>query len=153
MTALERWQRVAFWVAVVAAALGFVTSAGCGFSFAIPGGWVTVLHPLLFALGAVCGGLSTLRGEEIDRVRWEVVEDPALTSGERDWAHKNAERSRRFASTAFIAAPLMLGYWLAYQMEGGGTRVANAALPVSAVLGSAAGLLAARFARRRPRSP
>lgn len=145
MSTLERWQVGAKWVAIVAGALGFVTSAGCGFSGEIPGGLVYVLHLLLLVVGIVCGYLSVLRGEEIDRERWRVVEDPALTSGERAWAHKNAERSKRFASTAFVAAPLMLGYWLAYQVAGGGTRLVNALLPVSAVLGSVIGMILGRF--------
>ena len=56
------------------------------------------------------------RAREIDRERWEVVDDPLLTSGEREYAHKEAERERRWAGTVFLTAPVALAYWTAYQV-------------------------------------
>ena len=45
----------------------------------------------------------------------------------------------------------MLGYWLAYQLEGGGRRLEAQLLPLTAVVGSVLGYLAATLrARRRP---
>jgi hypothetical protein len=143
MTRLERFQKVALWVAVVCGTLGFLTSTGCQMLPDAPRQALWILHPFLFALGAVFGVAAHWRSEEIDRERWKVVEDPLLTSGERDWAHKHAERRRRGAGTAFLAAPLTLGYWLAHQIEGRG--VAADLLAATAVLGAVAGLLAARF--------
>jgi hypothetical protein len=144
MSRLQRIQRVAFWVAVVSAAMGFMTSAGCRMLPAIPSGWVGWLHAGLLVLGAVAGFVAFSRGREIDQERWRVAEDPSLTSGERDYAHKHAERERRSAATSLLAAPLMLGYWLAYQVVGEGEALAAQLLPVTALVGSIVGWIAAR---------
>ena len=149
MTRLERFQKVALWVAVGCATIGFLTSTGCQMLPNAPRQALAVLHPVLFALGAVFGVASQRRSEEIDRERWKIVEDPLLTSGERDWAHKNAERKRRAAGTAFLDAPLALGYWLAHQIEGRG--LAADLLAATAVLGAVAGLILARFLEPRSR--
>ena len=148
MSRLERLQRVSFWVALVSAAAGFLTSAGCSALPPLAAFHLRWLHPFLFVLGAVCGWLSVARSEAIDRERWQIAEDPSLTSGERDYAHRHAERRRRVASTSFLAAPLMLGYWLAYQVEGEGKVLAAQLLPVTAVIGSVLGLLVARLRTR-----
>ena len=145
MNRLKGLQRICFWVAVISAALGFMTSAGCGVAPEIPGSNLLWLHPLLLVLGAVVGYLSVLRGGEIDRERWRIAEEPSLTSGERDYAHRYAERQRRLASTSFLAAPLMLGYWMAYQVEGEGQLLAAQLLPVTGLVGSVVGLLVARL--------
>ena len=142
---LERLQRVSFWVAVVSATLGFLTSAGCRLAPEIPDASLGFLHVFLLAFGGVVGYLSVFRGEEIDRERWRIAEDPSLTSGERDYAHRYAERQRRLASTSFLAAPLMLGYWLAYQVEGEGQALVAQLLPVTGVIGGVLGLLVGRL--------
>jgi len=149
MTRLERVQKVSFWVAVSSATLGFLTSAGCRMVPEIPAEAVKYLHVALILVGAGAGYLAVARGDEVDRERWRIAEDPSLTSGERDYAHRYAERQRRWASTSFIAAPLMLGYWLAYQVEGEGQALAAQLLPVSALMGSMSGWFAARFTARR----
>lgn len=145
MSRLERAQRISFWVAVVSATMGFLTSAGCRMLPEVSDSWVGPLHGILLVLGAVAGYLAVGRGREIDRVRWQVAEDPALTSGERDYAHKYAERERRTAVTSFLAAPLMLGYWLAYQVVGEGQDLGAQLLPVTALLGSVIGWMGARL--------
>lgn len=149
MSTLERAQKVAFWIAAVCAALGFVTSAGCGPISDLPSGLAGWLHPVLLIGGIAAGLTAAARNDEIDRIRWRVVEDPMLTSDERDYAHRNAERERRWASTAFLSAPLMLGYWMAYQIEGGGRRLDAQLLPLTAVVGSVIGYLLARMRARR----
>lgn len=149
MTRLERFQKVALWVAVGSATIGFLTSTGCQMLPNAPRQVLPLLHPVLFALGAVFGVASQRRSEEIDRERWKIVEEPLLTGGERDWAHKNAERKRRGAGTAFLAAPLALGYWLAHQIEGRG--LAADLLAATAVLGAVAGLILARLLEPRSR--
>jgi len=145
MIHLERLQRVSFWVAVVSSTLGFLTSAGCELLPNVPSSSLGFLHPFLFVLGGVAGYLSVFRSHEIDRERWRIAEDPSLTSGERDYAHRYAERQRRLASGSFIAAPLMLGYWMAYQVEGGGEALAAQILPVTGLVGSIVGVLVARL--------
>lgn len=145
MSVLERRQRVAFWVAVVSAGLGFVTSAGCPLLPGLPTESLWFLHPALLALGALAGYQSVLRNTEIDRERWRIAEDSTVTSGEREYAHRYAERQRRWSSTSFISAPLMLGYWLAYQVEGGGRGLAAQLLPAVALAGSVVGLMVARL--------
>ena len=152
MSRLERAQRVSFWVAVVSATMGFLTSAGCRMLPEISSSWVGPLHGFLLILGAFAGYLAVGRGREIDRVRWQVAEDPALTSGERDYAHKYAERERRTAVTSFLAAPLMLGYWLAYQVVGEGQDLAAQLLPATALIGSVIGWIGGRFRGSPPDS-
>ena len=152
MSVLERAQKVAFWVAVGCATLGFVTSAGCGPIPELPAGLAGWLHPVLLGIGVLAGLAAVARNEEIDRRRWEIVEDPSLTSDERDYAHRHAERERRWASTAFLSAPLMIGYWLAYQLEGGGRRLDAQLLPLTAVVGAVIGFAAARLRTRRKQS-
>ena len=80
------------------------------------------------------------------------MEDSQLTSDERDYAHRYAERERRWASTAFLSAPLMLGYWMAYQLEGGGRSLDAQLLPLTAVVGAVIGFAAARLRTRRKHS-
>lgn len=150
MSRLQGAQRLSFWIAVVCAGLGFMTSAGCRMLPDIPGSWTAALHGMLVVAGAIAGWLAVGRGREIDRERWRIAEDPTLTSGERDYAHKYAERERRSAATSLLAAPLMLGYWLAYQVAGEGEELAAQLLPVSAVVGSICGWIAARSRRAGP---
>ena len=145
MTRLRRLQRASFWMAVICATLGFLASAGCRMAPEIPASGLGVLHILLLVLGGLLGHFSVFRSQEIDQERWHIAEDPSLTSGERDYAHRNAERKRRVASTSFLAAPLMLGYWMAYQVEGEGESLAAQLLPVSALVGAVIGLLTARL--------
>jgi len=134
------------------APLRFVTSAGCGPLPDLPAGLAYWLHPVLLGMGIVAGFAAGARNEEIDRHRWRIVEDPKLTSDERDYAHKNAERERRWAATSFLSAPLMLGYWMAYQIEGEGRSLGAQLLPLTAVVGSVIGFLLARL-RQRGREP
>jgi hypothetical protein len=145
MSRLEPLQRVMFWVAVGSATLGFLTSAGCRMLPEVPHSALGFLHVALLIAGGLVGFISVFRNTEIDLERWRIVEDPSLTSGERDYAHRYAERHRRLASTSFVAAPLMMGYWLAYQVEGEGQALAAQLLPATAVVGSVIGFLVARW--------
>lgn len=145
MSPLERLERVALWIAVTCGTLGFLTSAGCANLPELPSAAVPWLHLLLFPFGAAAGLFATRRGAEIDRRRWQIVQDPSLTSGEIDWAHKNAENSRRWAGSKFLAAPVLLGYWMAYQVEGRGATLAAQLLAASALVGYFGGLVLARL--------
>ncbi len=145
---LERLQTVAVVAAVGGLALGFLASLGVHVTplLSRTGLWLTAAA--LLAAGLLGGVATVLRAREIDRRRWEVVEDPLLTSGEREYAHKEAERERRWAGTVFFTSPIALGYWAAYQL---GPDAGLAAPPLLAVVplgGYLAGLLAT-YARLR----
>ncbi len=142
---IERLEKVALWVAGLCGVLGILTSGGCLHLPTVPRAALGLLHPLLLAAGAVCGWAVVVRDRAIDRRRWQVVEDDQLTSGEREWAHKEAERQRRRAGISFVGAPLILGYWLAYQVEGAGRLLAAQLLPVTALVGAVIGLIASRL--------
>jgi hypothetical protein len=147
---LQRFQTAAAVAAVAALVLGFLASIGVRPFPPLSRLGLWVVAALLLAIG-VAGGLATVaRAREIDRRRWEVVEDPLITSGEREYAHKEAERERRWAGVVFFAAPIALGYWAGYQL---GADVALAAPPLLAAVplaGYLAGLLTlqARWHRR-----
>ena len=147
MTRLERLQQAAIVVAVAAALLGFLASVGKKLLPPLAGSLAPFLHTLFLVAGASAGWVADRRHREIERRRWQVVEDPQLTSGEREWAHKEAERERRVAHTAFLLAPLFLAYWLAYQFSPGSGLFAGA-LPVSALAGYGLGWFVA--GRKRP---
>lgn len=141
---LTRLQQAAGAVAVAGLVLGFLASIDVRL---LPPGDPRVaawLHPLLLVLGIAAGAAAAERGRQIDRRRWEIVEDPLITSGEREYAHKEAERERRVASTVFLLAPVLLGYWLGYQFSGserpeGGSTVAYL-LTVTPMVGFVLGL-------------
>ncbi len=80
-------------------------------------GLVWVLHALVAAVGFLCGIAATRRRAEINVERWRLVEDPDLTSGEREHAHREAESRLRQASARFLLVGVTLGGWLAYQLR------------------------------------
>ena len=80
-------------------------------------GLVWALHALVGAIGLLAGIAATRRRAEIDAERWRLVDDPDLTSGEREHAHREAESRLRRASAQFLLAGVTLGGWLAYQLR------------------------------------
>lgn len=149
---LERLQTAASVAAVAGLVLGFLASLGLRLLpvLSMAGFWAAAV--LLVAAGAG-GGLATVaRGREIDRRRWELVEDPLMTSGEREYAHKEAERERRWAGIVFFTAPIALAYWAAYQLSADAALGAPPLLALVPLVGYLAGLLAAHW-RYRQRSP
>jgi hypothetical protein len=153
---LETVQTVAAVTGGVALLLGLLASVDV-LLFPRGGPWVAwVLHPLFFILGAAGGMAAVIRGRHADRQRWEVLEDPRLTDGERELAHRVAERERRWAGTVFFMAPLFLSYWMAYQFggeEGSPQRGEHGSLPIemqmlmlSPMVGFLAGLFLAHWA-------
>lgn len=116
-------------------------------------GWAYVLQPVLLGLGAAGGVATALRGRHVDRVRWVTVAEPLLTDGERETAHKDAEAERRKAGVWFLLGPMLLGYWLAYQIAPPQSNsVAAYLLAVLPMPGFAAGLLVANR-RLGPETP
>lgn len=145
---LHAVERGARWLAAASGALGVTTAAGCA---VLPPGDVGLawpLHPFLLLLGVAGGYLTVRRTEEIDARRWQVLDDPHLTTGEREWAHREAERQRRIAGTVFLLAPTLLGYWLAYQLASEPPPSPATFLPLPPLLGFGLGLWAAH--RWRP---
>jgi len=149
---LESLQAVATVTGVAALVLGFLASLGLRL---VPVLSAAAFWPLAFVLGAcgAAGGVATvLRGRTIDRRRWEAVDDPLLTSGEREYAHKEAERQRRWAGTVFFAAPVALSYWTAYQLPVEAGPATTPLLALFPLAGYLIGLLAAHWRGQR-RSP
>lgn len=149
---LESLQTFAAGLAAASLALGFLAAIGLRiFPPLAPGLFWPVLL-LLTGCGGAAGVLTVGRGHEIDRRRWEVALDPLITSGEREHAHHEAERERRWAGTVFFLAPLALAYWATYQFPAG---IALTKAPLLALLplgGYLGGLLAGAWrARDRPR--
>ena len=118
LSRLQRWERYSLTTAGLACLLGLCTAGGCSPLPLGPPAVAWWIHPPLLALGLLAGLAATLRFREIDQRRWQIVGESNLTKGEREYAHKEAERQRRFASTAYLAAPLGLSFWLAYQFQG-----------------------------------
>jgi len=147
---LARLQTAAAAVAGVCGVAGFLASLDV---FLLPpgsaaGAWAG--HGLLALLGAVCGVGTVLRGEEIDAKRWAIVEDPLTTKGEAEYAHKDAEGQRRLAGTAFLAAPVFVGYWLLYQLRA--EDLVTYLLPGTALAAFGIGVLVANRRTGAPRA-
>ncbi len=142
-TSAERLCAAAMWVTAVAGLLGVLAATGAS---PIPRGTPALawwLHPLVIAFGTVGGVLSIKRARELDQERWRIVGDSALTSGEREWAHKEAERAMRSAATTLLLSACAIGAWLAYQTRIPGTITAADLLVATPVVGFGLGLLIA----------
>ena len=138
---MRRVQSVAVVFAFVCGALALVTSTGCPVLPEGDPGSVGLLHSLVGAVGGICGFFLPFRAREIDQERWRIVEDTTLTSGEREYAHKEADSERKTAGTIFLVAPLTLGLWLAYQFRQEDAIVATDFLAVTPLVGFAVGWL------------
>lgn len=133
----------------MAALLALFAGAGVSPLAGTGGPWVWALHPLVMGLGAWAGWLTTVRNRQIDQQRWELVQDPALTRGEREWAHKEAEADRKRAAASFLASPLLIAGWLAYSVREGAPPLASDLMPTSALIGFGLGLAWAYLKQRR----
>lgn len=134
-----RWQSLALLVAIAGLVLGFLASIGLLLFPVLPPGLLALAHPLLLALGFAGGRCAVVRGREIDAARWAVVDEPLATAGERQHAHKEAERERRVAAAVLLGAPVFLGYWWLYQFGAAGPGAL--ALPVAGLAGYLAGFV------------
>lgn len=140
MDPLRQKQRASLWIAGVAALLALFAGGGVTPVPAISGAWVWGFHPLVIALGAWAGALTVVRNRDIERHRWELVQDPMLTRGEREWAHKEAEAERKRSAASFLASPLLIAGWLAYSLQEGAAPLASDLMPASALVGFGLGL-------------
>ena len=73
--------------------------------------------PVALAVGVISGWAAVVRARQIDRERWQTVADETLTSGEVDYAHREAERQMRVGGTIFLLGSIAFGTWLAYQFR------------------------------------
>lgn len=153
MAVLEKIQRLALGVGVVGVFLGLSTATGCGVFPQGDPGWAGLLHLGLLVLGLSSGVMGMVRIRHIDRIRWETVQDGNLTSLEREWAHKEAERARQWAGTVFLACPAILGYWCAYQFRAEPASLATELLVVTPIVGGLLGFGATYLIGRRSKPP
>jgi hypothetical protein len=140
MSRLEKLERASLAVAVVAGLLGLAAGSGLSPLPRAPAAWAWGFAPLLVVLGAAVGVAAMRRGAEIDRQRWELVNDPLSTKDLRQATHKEAERRRNTAGTLFLLGPLLLGFWLSQQLEPG-AATATLGVALAPLLGFFAGLL------------
>ncbi len=114
---LRRLQSIAVASSAVFLGLAILTIAGVQIVPRGLPGLVWAFHVLVAAVGFFAGIAATRRRTEIDVERWQRVEDPDLTSGEREHAHREAESELRRATSQFLLPGVALGGWLAYQLR------------------------------------
>jgi hypothetical protein len=132
------------WSAAVFGVLGFAASLGHGALGGLPSGLAAPVAVGLLLLGAGAAVAAGRIGREIDRERFDYASDPHATRDEVKLAHREAERRHRVTHTALAAAPVLLGYWLAYEFPA--DFVLGRAVPAAPLLGFGLGLL---WGRRR----
>lgn len=139
-TPAARLRRGAFWVTVGAVGLTVLAALDLSpFPTRAPGVAIW-FHPLVAVLGALAGWFTVVRARELEAERWRVVADPDLTSGERQYAHKEAEREVRSAASGLLVAALAVAVWLAYQLRIPGEITLADFLVLTAALGYLGGL-------------
>ncbi len=114
----KRLQVVANVWSAVFLGLAILTIAGVQIVPRDVGGLIWVLHAMVAVIGFLTGVAASRRRSEIEAERWQRVEDPALTSGERAHAHREAESELRRARAQFLLVGVTLGGWLSYQLRG-----------------------------------
>ena len=117
MTLLAKLQTGSVGLAVAGGVLGFLTAGGCSATPTAPPGWAGPVHLLLLLVSALGGICAAFRIREVETARWQAVNDPLATKGEREYAHREAESQRRWAATAFLLGPIGVAFWLAYAFE------------------------------------
>ena len=132
-------QSVSLGVGILCTVLALSTSTGC--PLVTPGepGHAAPFLPLVAAVGAICGVLTSLRHRRIDRRLRDIVEESDLAEGEREIAHRDAASDRKSAAVMFLAAPIGLGLWLAYHFKGE-TLGAAELLLLAPIVGFGAGI-------------
>lgn len=141
---LEAADRVGWVLTASGALLGFLASIGVYWLPSWPVGALWAVLPALLLLGLAGGGMARWRLAAIDVRRWRIVADDLLTSGEREYAHHEAERQRRVSATAILAGPLAIGYWTAYQFTAADELLLIQLLPLVPMVGCLTGWFAGR---------
>ena len=152
---MKRLQSVSVAIGILCAVLALSASTGHPLVARSDPEHAGIVHPFVILVGAIGGFLTRRRMQEIDRRLWQVVDDSSLTSGEREYAHREAASEKKTAAVTFLVAPLSLGLWLAYQFKGEEFGAAEL-LTISPLAGFLVGLGAAALWRReddsRPKS-
>jgi hypothetical protein len=143
---LRRLVRIAGFAGGIFAALGFLASLGRGPLPPLGAEWAGPFHALVAVVGLAAALAAARRSDEIERERFAYATDPHTTRSEKELAHKEAERAIRLAHTALAAAPIALGYWLAYELPQGVTGWGRAQAG-SAMIGYGLGMLFDRLRR------
>lgn len=144
LRAAERADRIGWLLATSGALLGFLASIGVHVLPPWPLGAAWAVVPGLALLGFAGGWVTRWRLAMIDFRRWRIVADNRLTTGEREYAHHEAERQRRLAATALLAGPLAIGYWMAYQFVTGEGYSPIQLLPLVPMIGYLVGWFGGR---------
>jgi hypothetical protein len=113
----EKQQKIAFTILLAFAACTLLAGTGLVDVPRAPPWVAWALYPLLLAVGFLCGGATVRRAREIDANRWTLVEDEALTRGERLYAHREAERETKVAGSIFLLAGISVGTCAAYVLR------------------------------------
>lgn len=147
---MPRLQNAAAVLAGFCVLLAIAASAGLGVIGTFGNAAAIAAHIFLLVFGAICGTLARWRVDEIENERWSHVEDELATQGEKEYAHKEAERGRRAASTLFALAPACLAFWLAQEthVSGDGIRISDLLMVTPLVAYIAAFLATGRFPLR-----
>jgi hypothetical protein len=140
----RRFQRVAFWLMVGGGILAVASAIGATPGAPAPAAVLFALHAVSIGYGFACGLAAVARSREIDRERWRVLGDPAISSGEREYAHREAEAELRSAGRVLVLSGVALGAVGAYQLREPGKIGAADLLIVTPLAGFALGLLAGR---------
>lgn len=141
----DRLVGVCGWAAAVFGVLGFAASLGRGLLPDLPAAATVPLHLVMLALGVAAALLATWRATAIDRERFLYASDPQATREEVKLAHREAERKHKVTTLTLVLAPVLLAYWLAYELPAE-VRLARA-LPASPLVGFGLGLLLGRRQR------
>jgi hypothetical protein len=149
---MQRIQSLALLVAIVCGALGLLTATGCPVLPPGDPGAAAWLHPLMILVGSISGFCFSIRARQIDAERWRVVDDSTITKGEREYAHREAEREKKSSGIVFLMAPLTLGFWLASHLRGERLTAAEL-LSMTPLLGFLIGMGAAKIAWRGKPAP
>lgn len=149
-TLLERIQHGAIAVAVVTGALGLLAAGGCSIAPEGKPELAGLVHVFLLLISVGAGIVAALRVNEVEQARWQAVQEPMATKGEREYAHREAESQRRGTATAFLLAPLGVAFWLAHLFETEGVFSLSDLFLVTPVVGY---LIALLIASRRFSSP
>lgn len=141
MARIPRSQLVAIALGLGFGGLGLLASTGITPRLETPLLLVLFAYVLLALAGYVAGRLTIERRAVLDRVRWETVESEGLTSGERQLAHREADRQIRLAGVTYFAAAVAPGAWLSYQLRDPNAFAPSDLLILAPVIGFVIGMI------------